>query len=97
MVPIMLALPETAKRLRAVHLPPGLPLVDIVAEITWVSTADEIASMRREHASFVAESAAREAVVATGSGHYVMRDRPDLVLDAAGRLIDRIRGESTPP
>jgi pimeloyl-ACP methyl ester carboxylesterase len=95
MVPIMLALPETAKRLRAVQLPPGLPVIDIVAETTWVPTADEIASMQREHASFVAESAAREAVVATGSGHYVMRDRPGLVLDTAGRLIDRIRGEST--
>ncbi len=97
MVPIMLALPETAERLRAVRLPPGLPVVDIVPETTWVPTGDEIASLRREHASFVAESAAREAVVATGSGHYVMRDRPDLVLDAAGRLIDRIRGEHATP
>jgi pimeloyl-ACP methyl ester carboxylesterase len=38
----------------------------------------------------VAASPAREAVVATGSGHHVMRDRPDVVLEAIARMIERV-------
>ena len=91
MVPLMLALPETARRVRAVSLPPRLPVIDIVAETTWVEAPEEVAAMRREHAAFTAASPAREAVLARGSGHYVMRDNPELVIDAIARLVDRVR------
>jgi pimeloyl-ACP methyl ester carboxylesterase len=90
MIPLTLALPETARRVRATPLPRSLPVIDIVAEHTWVETPEEVSAMRRAHAAFVAASPAREAVFATGSGHYVMRDRPDVVGDAVSRLIDRL-------
>jgi pimeloyl-ACP methyl ester carboxylesterase len=91
LVPLMHALPETARRVRAAPPSPLLPIVDIVAEKTWVQTPEEVAALRREHAAFVAASPAREAVFATGSGHFVMRDQPELVLDAISQLIDRLR------
>ena len=97
MVPLMQALPETARRVRAASLPPGLPVIDIVAEKTWVEPPEEVAAMRKEHAAFVAASPAREAVFARGSGHYVMHDRPDLVIEAISRLVGGIRAAERAP
>jgi pimeloyl-ACP methyl ester carboxylesterase len=91
LVPLMLAYPETAKRVREVSFPLALPTIDITAEHTWVDTPEEISSMRRVHADFVAASPAREAVVATGSGHNVMHDRPDVVIEAVLSMVERIR------
>ena len=48
--------------------------------------------MGRVHADFVAAAPeARELVLARGSGHYVMRDRPEIVLDAIARMLERVR------
>jgi pimeloyl-ACP methyl ester carboxylesterase len=91
MVPLMLAMSETARRVDATELPLPLPVIDIVAEKTWVESPEEVSAMRREHAAFVAASPHREAVFAAGSGHYVMKDRPDLVVEATSRMIDRLR------
>jgi pimeloyl-ACP methyl ester carboxylesterase len=62
-------------------------VIDIVAEHSWGDTEEENAAMRRAHEAFVAASPARELVVAARSGHYVMRDRPDVVLDAIMRMV----------
>jgi pimeloyl-ACP methyl ester carboxylesterase len=83
------AFPETARRMRSVAYPAGLPTIDIVAER---AEADSVAH-QAAHAAFVAASPEREAVIATGSGHYVMRDRPDLVDDAIARIIRRARSK----
>jgi pimeloyl-ACP methyl ester carboxylesterase len=91
MVPLTLALPATATRVRGASIPLSLPVIDIVAETTWVPSPEEIAAMGREHATFVAASPHREAVFASGSGHYVMKDRPEVVVDAVSRMIDRVR------
>ena len=91
MIPVMEAYPDTAKRVRSVEIPSGLPVIDIVAEKTWADTPEELAAMRRAHAEFVAASPAREAVFASGSGHYVMRDRPEVVIDAVERMVKRVR------
>lgn len=94
MVPLTLAMPETTRRMRSVEVPRSLPIIDIVAEKTWVPTRTEVVAMRRAHDAFVAASPEREAVFASGSGHYVMHDRPKVVLDAVSRMIDRLRGKS---
>ncbi len=91
MIPIIESYPATVERLREVDVPHDLPTVDIVAERTWVETPEEIDAFRRAHADFVAASPRREGVFAEQSGHHVMRDRPDLVLDAIGRVIAEIR------
>jgi pimeloyl-ACP methyl ester carboxylesterase len=90
-VPSVRAMPDTVRSLRAVDLPLNLPVVDIVAERTWLRTPEEVAGARAVHAAFVSASPAREAVFAAGSGHYVMTDRPDLAIDAISRVVGRVR------
>jgi hypothetical protein len=68
----------------------NLRIIDITAEHSWVDTPDELAAMRRAHSEFVAASPNRQAIFAKGSGHYISRDRPNIVIDAIVRLISEI-------
>jgi pimeloyl-ACP methyl ester carboxylesterase len=90
MIPLMRAYPETVARLRGVTFPPAIPVIDIVAERSWGDT-DENTAMRRAHDAFVAASPERELVIATGSGHQVMRDREDLVIAEVARMVRIVR------
>ncbi|HEX4458506.1 MAG TPA: alpha/beta hydrolase [Polyangia bacterium] len=85
------AFPETVQRLRQVPFPATLPVIDIVSERTSFDRADEVAAWREAHARFAAASPARTALTASGSGHDVMRDRPQLVLDAVQRMVEQVR------
>jgi len=89
------AYPATARHMRDVHIPLNLPIFDITAEHTWVDAPDELAAMRRAHSEFVAASPTRVAIFAEGSGHYVSRDRPNIVIDAALRLISVIHEQKS--
>jgi pimeloyl-ACP methyl ester carboxylesterase len=84
------AYPATARYMRDVQVPLNLPIIDITAEHTWVDTPDELAAMRRAHSAFVAASPNRVAIFARGSGHYVSRDQPTIVIDAVLQLISEI-------
>jgi pimeloyl-ACP methyl ester carboxylesterase len=79
--------------MREVHVPLNLPIIDITAEHTWVDTPDEVAAMRHAHAEFVAASPNRVAIFAKGSGHYISRDQPDIVIEAVLKLISKIRAQ----
>jgi hypothetical protein len=83
------AYPATARSMRDVHVPLNLPVIDITAEHTWVDAPDELAAMRRAHSEFVAASPHRVGIFAEGRGHYISRDRPDIVIDAVLRLISK--------
>ncbi|NLR74165.1 alpha/beta fold hydrolase [Leeia aquatica] len=89
-IPMMEAYPDTAKALDAVSLPPGLPVVDIVAEKPAVDTPEEAAAWHAAHRAFVQKDTSRSYVLAKDSGHKVMVDRPDLVLRAIETLLQRI-------
>jgi pimeloyl-ACP methyl ester carboxylesterase len=91
LIPVVQAYPATARHMRAVNVPLNLPIIDITAEHTWVDAPDEVHAMRRAHAEFVAASPKRVAIFAEGSGHYVSKDRPELVIDAVLRLISEVR------
>jgi pimeloyl-ACP methyl ester carboxylesterase len=82
--------PATARHMRDVHIPLNLRIIDITAEHSWVDAPDELAAMRRAHSEFVAASPNRQAIFAKGSGHYISRDRPNIVIDAIVRLISEI-------
>ena len=90
MIPLIRALPETAATMRGTRLPLSLPVIDLLAEHTWVESPDEVDAMRRAHTAFVAESPHREMALAPGTGHYIMNDRPEVVVGATERLIDQI-------
>lgn len=83
--------PATARHMRDVNIPLNLPIIDITAEHTWVDTPDEIAAMRRAHAEFVAASPNRTAIFAKGSGHYISKDQPNIVIDAILHLISELQ------
>jgi len=89
------AYPATARHMRDVHIPLNLPIIDITAEHTWVDAPEELAAMRRAHAEFVAASPNRVAIFAKGSGHYVSRDQPDIVIDAVLHLISQIHDQKS--
>jgi pimeloyl-ACP methyl ester carboxylesterase len=91
MIPLMEAYPATVERLRNVDIPRDIPVVDIGAERTWVDAPEDVEAFRRAHEDFVAASPEREAVFARDSGHHVMQDRPDVVLDAISRVVARVR------
>jgi pimeloyl-ACP methyl ester carboxylesterase len=91
MIPVIEAYPATVARLRQLDIPAATPTIDIVAERTWVETPEEIEAMRQAHRDFVAASSHRRAVFADGSGHHVMRDRPEVVLDAIAELVAAVR------
>lgn len=93
MIPVIEAYPATVERLRRVELPAAMPVIDIVAERTWVETPEEIDAIRRGHEAFVAGSPRRRAVFADGSGHHVMRDRPDVVLAAIAGVVADVRND----
>lgn len=87
------AYPATARHMRDVHVPLDLPIIDITAEHTWVDAPDELAAMRRAHAEFVAASPKRVAIFAEGSGHYISRDKPEIVIDAVVKIASEVREE----
>ena len=91
MIPIVEAYPATVDRVGSARLPDGLPVIDIVAGDPMPDTGEGDAAWRRAHAAFVAAGPNREAVVAEGSGHPVNRDRPDVIVAAVSRLVDRLR------
>ena len=93
LIPLMEAYPATVERLREIDIPATIPVVDIVAERTWLDAPEDVRALRRAHREFVAASPVREAFFARGSGHHVMRDRPDVVLDAVARVIATVRSE----
>lgn len=91
MGPLLRAYPDTVARVKAAPFPPTLPTVDIVAEHSWGDTDAENDAMKKAHADFVAAApAVREAVFAAGSSHNVMRDQPEIVISAIGRVIQRV-------
>lgn len=95
LIPVIEAYPASARTLRATRIPHDLPIIDIVAEHSWVETPEAMARWRAAHAAFDAQSPSREAVQATGSGHHVMRDKPDLVYDAIARMIGKVSASAS--
>jgi pimeloyl-ACP methyl ester carboxylesterase len=93
----MEAYPATVERVREIDIPATMHVVDIVAERTWLDAPEDVSAIRRAHREFVAASPFREAVYARGSGHHVMRDRPDVVLDAVAKVVAAVRDGAPSP
>jgi pimeloyl-ACP methyl ester carboxylesterase len=75
---LMDGFPETVRTSRNAPLPANLEFTDIVAEKPPVPPPYDTARLRA-HQDFDKAALNRRGVVATGSGHYVMRDKPELV------------------
>jgi pimeloyl-ACP methyl ester carboxylesterase len=80
-IPWAEALPATASAVNALAVPESLPIVDIVAE-KGRSDPESDKVWREAHLAFATGHAAREHILAEGSSHKVMVDKPDLVVEA---------------
>jgi pimeloyl-ACP methyl ester carboxylesterase len=89
-IPWAEALPATLQRLDAVVVPDALPVIDIVAE-KGQETPEATQLWREAHERFTAAHPHRESVLATGSSHKVMIDKPELVVDAILRVVAQVQ------
>ena len=89
-IPWAEALPATLKRLDSVPISDALPIIDIVAENGQDSPASTQA-WREAHTAFAANNPNREYVLATGSSHKVVADKPDLVVEAILKIVEKTR------
>ena len=85
---LMNVFPETVRTMRNVTLPTDLRVMDIVAQHPPMQPPDDAAWIR-VHQDFDRQSPNRRGVIATGSGHNVMRDRPALVIDEIVAMFQR--------
>ncbi|QUS58974.1 alpha/beta hydrolase (plasmid) [Pseudovibrio brasiliensis] len=92
-IPVIKAYPATAQRMGSVAIPQHLPVIDIVAETSWVKDAKVVAQMRKAHADFTATSSNRTSIFTKGSGHNVMQDKPEYVIEAIKRMVEQVRGK----
>ncbi len=77
---------QNAKEMRQVSFPATITAIDIVAETPPWETKEENARWRQAQKQFVAASTNRKLIMATGSGHYIMRDKPELVIKTVSQL-----------
>lgn len=89
-IPWAEALPETVKRIDGARLSRSFPIIDIVAE-HGSSTEEGAIVWRDAHVEFASHHPSREYILANGASLKVMADKPDLVVDAIQRMIDRVK------
>ncbi|GAB2463215.1 alpha/beta hydrolase [Hymenobacter qilianensis] len=61
--------------------PASVPVVDVLAETPYGNSEAERAEWAQVHEQFVAAAPNRRLIKAAGSGHYIMSDRPELVVE----------------
>ena len=87
-IPWAEAMPATARRIDAVRVPDGLPIIDIVAD-HGMNNPESAKVWQAAHARFTANEPSREHVLAAGSSHKVMADQPGLVVRAILEMLRR--------
>lgn len=92
-IPIMEAWGRTMDRVNATPVSRTLPVIDIVADGGGGGKKPEMtAHWRKAHRRFVAAApASRTFVDAVGSSHKVMKDKPELVVEAIRQMLGRLQ------
>lgn len=68
--------------MRKVAFPTAIPVIDLVSERPPFPSEVERQHWEQCHQQFVGASTNREGILATGTGHYIFRDNPTLVINA---------------
>jgi pimeloyl-ACP methyl ester carboxylesterase len=76
---------RTIAIVRSAGVPDSLPLTDIVSAATPLRDSTDAARWHECHRAFVVGHAARTGFTASGTGHYVFRDNPTLVVLAVAQ------------
>jgi pimeloyl-ACP methyl ester carboxylesterase len=85
---MMKAFPDMQAEFYAMCWPKNLPITTIMSEHSSLPSARQKKHLIEAYKEFVAEASNRTLVLAKGSSHFVMRDRPDVV-EAA--VIDSVK------
>ncbi|HET7504722.1 MAG TPA: alpha/beta hydrolase [Kofleriaceae bacterium] len=88
-IPWAEALTATVKRIDEVRVAASLPIIDIVAE-HGQNSEDSARVWRDAHVAFTANQPSREYILAAGSSHKVMVDKPALVVEAIVRMLAKV-------
>lgn len=88
-IPWAEAMPRTAREVNATRVADGLPIIDIVAE-KGQNDPESAKTWRAAHVAFTAHHPERAFVLAEGSSHKVMADKPELVVSSILTMLKRI-------
>jgi pimeloyl-ACP methyl ester carboxylesterase len=75
-------LPGTVNLLRTKTFPTSIPVIDLVSDHPPFSSDADISRWKECHRMFVAAAPNRLGIKANGSGHYIYKDKPFLVIQA---------------
>lgn len=75
----------TVAIIRSAAFPSTIPVIDLVSEHPPFSASADINRWQRCHKQFVAAASNREGITAYGSGHYIFKDNPPLVIHAIAK------------
>ena len=67
----------------------AIPIVVITAGEPWWRREEIVAEWRKSHEEIAGARPGRELVVASGSDHGVEEERPDTIVDAVSRVVER--------
>lgn len=86
-------LPDTVTLVRERPFPLTIPVIDIVSEFPPFSSENDISRWKNCHRQFANAQPNRQAITAHGTGHYIYRDNPPLVIDSVVKaytgIVDR--------
>ena len=85
------AFPAMQHGFHAMRWPDGVPATVLVSEHPPFATPAENAAWIQDHVDFAHAAANRTVMIAKGSGHIVMTDRPDLVSQAVVAAVEQVR------
>ena len=71
--------------------PPITPCVVIVSDKTPFASETDAEHWRQAHAEFAGQAPNRTLAIAKGSSHDVVHDRPDVIIQAVGQMVDHLR------
>ena len=85
------AFPAMQHDFHAMRWPTSIPITVIVSEHPPFPTPADDALWTQDHVDFTHAAANRTMMIAKGSGHIVMSDRPDVVSQAVIAAVEQVR------
>jgi pimeloyl-ACP methyl ester carboxylesterase len=74
-------LPQTVEIMRRAPFPATVPAIDLVSENPPFADKEDVDRWNDCHREYARAAPNREAITAYGTGHYIFRDNPTLVVD----------------
>ena len=91
MVAFFKAFPAMQHDFHTMHWPNSIPATVIISEHPPFPDPTDDALWTQDHLQFARTASNRSAVIAKGSGHIIMADRPDVVLQAVVAAVEQVR------